>query len=234
MAQQRESLLGVGVYTPSEAARLTGVSTGRIKRWLSGYAFKSGEEVHASPPVWQPEVPSGDSLVLSFRDLLEVRFVDAFRRHGVSWKSIRIAAEHAAQILQDSHPFSTQRFKTDGRSIFAEILQETGEESLLDLVKSQYGLKTILEPFLFEGLEFAEVGIAPVRWWPLGLDRRVVIDPEMSFGQPIVTPESVPTTILAKAFKAEGSFQAVARWYMVDPKSVEDAVEFENRLSKAA
>lgn len=234
LAQNRESLLGVGVYTPSEAARLTGVSAGRIKRWLSGYVFKSGEGAHASPPLWQPEIHSTDSLVLSFRDLLEVRFVDAFRQHGVGWKSIRIAAEHAARIIQDSHPFSTRRFKTDGRSIFAEILQETGEESLLDLVRSQYGLKAILEPFLFEGLEFAAIGIAPVRWWPLGLDRRVVIDPEMSFGQPIVTPESVPTSILAKAFKAEGSLQAVARWYRVDPKSVEDAVDFEDNLSKVA
>lgn len=236
MAQRRQSLLGVGVYTVPEAARLTGVSAPRIRRWLTGYTFTSRAAPRSSAPVWQRQiVSSSGELILSFRDLLEVRFVDAFRRHGVSWKVIRLAAERAAEIIEDSHPFSTKRFKTDGRSIFADIVQGTGEESLLDLAKSQYEFKTIVEPFLFEGLEFAEISGAPVRWWPLGLDRRVVIDPERSFGQPIVTPESVPTSILAKAVKAEeGSIDAVARWYMVQPKAVKDAVEFENRLATAA
>jgi uncharacterized protein (DUF433 family) len=236
MAQRRQSLLGVGVYTVPEAARLTRVSAPRIRRWLTGYTFTSRAAQRSSAPVWERQiVSSSGELVLSFRDLLEVRFVDAFRRHGVTWRVIRLAAERAAEIIEDSHPFSTRRFKTDGRSIFADILQETGEESLLDLAKSQYQLKKIVEPFLFEGLEFAEISGAPVRWWPLGLDRRVVIDPERSFGQPIVTPESVPTSILAKAVKAEeGSIEAVARWYMVHPKAVKDAVELENRLAAAA
>jgi uncharacterized protein (DUF433 family) len=228
------SLLGVGVYTVPEAARLTGVSGRRIRRWLSGYDFRSGDTVRSSPPVWHGQIPAGDSLALGFRDLLEVRFVDAFRRHGVSWRSIRIAADRAAEILHDSHPFSTKRFKTDGRSIFAEIMQKTGEESLLGLVKSQYEFKSIVDPFLFEGIEFPAAEIAPVRWWPLGLDRRVVIDPERAFGQPIVAPESVPTAVLAQAFRAEGSVPAVARWYLVDPQSVEDAVEFEDRIARAA
>ena len=224
----------MGVYSVPEAARLTGVSSSRIRRWLRGYSFTSGGSAKTSPPLWQRQLGSEDSLVLSFRDLLEVRFVDAFRRHRVSWKSIRVAAECAAQIVRDSYPFSTRRFKTDGRSIFAEILQETGDESLLDLVKSQYEFKTIVEPFLFEGLEFSALGIEPVRWWPLGRERRVVIDPERSFGQPIVDPESVPTSVLARAFRAEGSIQAVARWYEVDLKSVEDALEFEGQYAKAA
>lgn len=236
MGQRRQSLLGVGVYTVPEAARLTGVAAPRIRRWVTGYTFKADTAARSSAPVWARQIKSSSGeLILSFRDLLEVRFVDAFRRHGVSWKTIRRAAERAAEIVEDSHPFSTRRFKTDGRSIFADIVQETGEESLLDLAKSQYELKSIVEPFLFQGLEFAEIGGAPVRWWPLGLDRRVVIDPERAFGQPIVTPESVPTSILAKAVRAEqGSIDAVARWYLVHPKSVSDAVEFENRLATAA
>src|SRR5688572_17347374 len=113
MAQRRQSLLGVGVYTVPEAARLTGVSAPRIRRWLTGYTFTSRAAHRSSAPVWERQiVSSGGELVLSFRDLLEVRFVDAFRRHGVGWKMIRLAAERAAEIIEDSHPFSTRRFKT--------------------------------------------------------------------------------------------------------------------------
>lgn len=235
MAETHQSLLGKGVYTLPEAARLTGVSSRTIRRWVTGYAYARGGTVHTSPALWERQIAKvDDSVALSFRDLLEVRFVQFFRTRGVSWKTIRSAAQCAAEIVQDSHPFSTKRFKTDGRSIFAEILQATGEESLLDLARRQYEFKSFVEPFLFEGIEFADIGIAPVRWWPLGRNRRVTLDPERSFGQPICTPESVPTSILARAYRAEESVEAVARWYMVHPKSVTDAIEFENKLAAAA
>lgn len=233
MSTRTKSLLGLGIYSVPEAARLTRVAPKRIKRWVEGYSFQHRGEARSSAPLWPREIES-DDLVLSFRDLLEVRFVDAFRRYGVSWKVIRIAAERAAEIVEDSHPFSTKKFKTDGRSIFADIVHDTGKPGLLDLHQDQWALKDIVDPFLFEGVEFSRAGIEPVRWWPLGANRRVVIDPARSFGQPIVDPESIPTTILARAVKAEGSIDAVARWYLVSPKAVEDAVEFERHLSAAA
>lgn len=235
MAEKHQSLLGKGVYTLPEASRLTGIPSRTIRRWITGYSYTRGGMVHAFPPLWERQIaPVDNSVALSFRDLLEVRFVEFFRTHGVSWETIKLAAQCAAEIIQDTHPFSTKRFKTDGRSIFADIIQATGEESLLDLAKRQYEFKSVVEPFLFEGVEFADIGIAPIRWWPLGRNRRVTIDPERSFGQPICAPESVPTAVLARAYRAEGSVDAVASWYMVHSKSVGDAIEFENRLASAA
>jgi len=60
---------------------------------------------------------------------------------------------------------------------------------------------------------------------------RVILDPQRSFGEPIVADEGIPTDILASAYVAEGSVDAVARWYEVDPAAVEDAVEFEFSLA---
>jgi uncharacterized protein (DUF433 family) len=235
MTDRHHSLLGVGVYTVPEAARLTGIPAPTIRRWVTGYTYTRNGIAHRSPPLWEGQIaPAENSVALGFRDLLEVRFIDFFRNQGVGWKAIKLAADCASDIIHDSHPFSTKRFKTDGRSIFAEIVQATGEESLLDLSKRQYEFKSFVEPYLFQGLEFSDIGIAPVRWWPLGKNRRVTIDPDRAFGQPICTPESVPTVILANAYEAEKSVDAVARWFMVHPRSVLDAVEFENKLSVAA
>ena len=231
MIERSQPLLGVGIYTVPEAARITKVEPARIRRWLRGYEFKLQDQVRTSRPVWPHQLPEVEgSLALSFRDLIEVRFVDAFRSYGVSWKALRLAAERAAEILQDTHPFSTQRFKTDGRKIFAELVSETGEELLLDLVKSQYEFKQVIGPYLYEGLEFDDSKGA-VRWHPLSGSRRVVIDPAISFGQPVVDPESVPTAILAKAVQVEKSVDRVARWYVVDPKAVRDAIQYEEQLA---
>jgi hypothetical protein len=48
--------IGRGIYTPAEASRLTGVSTGRVRRWLRGYAFGRDGDRRISPPVLSPEV----------------------------------------------------------------------------------------------------------------------------------------------------------------------------------
>src|SRR5439155_7110457 len=42
--------LNTGIFSVPEAARLTRVSTGRIRRWLKGYRYTSREKSYASPP----------------------------------------------------------------------------------------------------------------------------------------------------------------------------------------
>lgn len=226
--KQPVSLLGVGIYTIPEAARITGVSSPRIRRWLRGYQFRSGDALHQSPPVWKPDIPEIDgALAVSFRDLMEVRFVDYFVSKGVSWKTLRDAAGYAAEIICSSHPFSTFKFKTDGKRIFADFVQE--RRAVLDVGTRQYNFPVIIEPYLYEGVEFD--GETPFRWFPLGRSKRVVIDPRIGFGQPTANPEGVPTAILAKAAKVEGSIEVVAKWYKVPTQTVQAAVEYEQHLA---
>jgi uncharacterized protein (DUF433 family) len=150
--------------------------------------------------------------------------------HGVSRKAIRIAALNARELLGRHHPFSTRIFKTDGRSIFAEITKGTDDKRLLDVVKNQFVFTQIISPSLYEGVEF-NASNDPQRWWPLGKKHVIVIDPERGFGAPIVARSGVPTRILANAMKAEGSVEFVAKWYEVSEREVRDAVLFEERLA---
>lgn len=223
-------LLGVGIYSVAEAARLTNVAPARIRRWIKGYAFKGARgDTHKSPPVWRGQHPIVDGEVaLGFLDLLEIRFVDAFLRSGVRWPTIRLAEQHASELFKTDHPFATNRFKTDGRSIFVQIKDESGDKALVDIARNQYAFQEVVAP-CFIGLEFSDE--QAIRWWPLGLKRRIVLDPTRCFGQPIVSKEGVPTRILALAYEAEQSEVAVARWYRVDQRSVRDAVEFEKKLA---
>ncbi len=228
----RESaFLNRGLYTVPEAARLTRVSVGKIRRWLKGYDFKSGERVHHSDAVWQGELrPIENKLALSFRDLLELRFVDAFIGAGVSWRTMRRAHAKAQEQLQTTHPFCSNRIFTDGRSILLRQGEEDSDRALINLANDQVEFARIVEPFQKE-LEFSGADIV---WWPLGKEREIVIDPRRNFGQPTVMKSGVPTAILARSAKANSSQEIVARWYEVHPNEVRDAVEFEESLAKAA
>lgn len=223
-----ETLLGVGIYSIPEVARLTGVPARTVSRWVKGYRYDYRGEQRSSKPVWTHQLPVIEGTVaLGFRDLIEVRVVHAMREAGVGWKTIRRAQDHAREILQTPNPFASGKFKTDGRRIFTYVGTETGERSLIDLSQSQYAFRRFLEPYLVD-VEFNDKAEAS-RWWPLGSRRSVLLDPERSFGQPIVR-QGVPTAILAAAAKAEGSPEAVADWYELPLRAVRDAVEFEQRL----
>ncbi len=220
---------GQGIYSVAEASSLTEVSVGRIRRWLRGYTFEYEGDRRVSPPVWQRQLPDvGGLLALGFRDLIEVRFVDAFRRFGVGWRTIRLAAERARTEFGNTHPFSTRRFVTDGRSVFFFVHAETDDPKLIDIVTDQYVFKRILSPYL-KGLEYDGREDLLRRWWPLGQRRQIVLDPNRAFGQPIVAREGVPTAVLANAYRSEQSVEGVAKWFDVSVSAVSDAIEFESR-----
>jgi uncharacterized protein (DUF433 family) len=133
--------------------------------------------------------------------------------------------------LVESYPLSSVKFKTNGKSIFADVIEDPSERRVLfDLATGQFLLAFMLD-YLYDGLEYSEFDQL-LRWWPLGKGKRVVIDPKRSFGRPIVT-EGVQTNILAHSFVSLRSVPEVAQWYEIDEASVEDALEFERSRAAA-
>jgi uncharacterized protein (DUF433 family) len=223
--------LGVGYYTVPEAARLLKLPPRSINRWLGGYRYREGAEERWLPPLWAPELPAlGDRLEIGFRDLIELRFVKAFIEAGLMLKTVRHCLAYARECVQDPRPFSTRRFKTDGRTIFLEGLRTAADGELLDLKKRQYVLKETIEQ-TFKDLDIQDAVVA--RWRPFHGKESIVIDPERAFGKPIVTVYGVPTVALADAVAAEGSIHRVAYLYEVPGTVVRDAVNFEEYLLAA-
>ena len=223
--------LGIGYYTVPEAARLIRMPARNITRWLGGYAYTSGGKPGRMPPLWAAELPANDDrLELGFRDLIELRFIQAFVREQVDLRVIRGCLEAARAAVKDTRPFSTRRFKTDGRTIFLESLRANGESEMLDLKRGQYVIRTVLEQ-TFRDLDIE--GDVVTRWRPFQGRDTIVIDPRRAFGQPITTETGVPTIALADAVKAEGSAERVARLYEVPMAVIRDAVRFEEYLHAA-
>jgi uncharacterized protein (DUF433 family) len=230
MTGRNENLLNTGIYTVPDAARLTRVSTGRIRLWLRGYKFRTKKTERHSRALWHGQLePIDQSLALGFLDLIEIRFVDAFLNEGVSWAILRKAHAIGAETFKTDHPFCTQGFVTDGRDIFVELHKETGERSLLKIVNNQHVFREIITPFLKE-LEF-DTSQKLLRWRPSTTRRLVVLDPTRNFGRPIVVQHGVPTEVLACAAKVCNSLEEVSRWYEVPKPEIEDAVEFEQQLA---
>lgn len=230
--------LGRGAYGAAEGLRLLNfsrsgapvrhVSRNTVARWLRGYHFGNDGEGH-SEPLWHPDYSNDDNLIeFSFRDLIELRFVKAFRDLGLALATIRECYQRASEEVQDERPFSTRKFRTDGKSIFLEITEGIQEPKLVDLRRRQNVFRTIVEPSL-KDLEFDASAVA--RWFPLGIARKsIIIDPARAFGRPIAA-SGVPTQVLSRALTVEGSVAKVVALYNVSTAEVKDAVAFEKRLA---
>lgn len=223
--------IGIGYYTVPEAARLLRMSSRTITRWLGGYSYLDrGRKVHMER-LWAPQLPQlNGHLELGFRDLIELRFVNAFVEAGLGLNTIRRCLDYARECVEDERPFSTRRFRTDGRTIFLDTLSQSGENELLDLKQHQYVLARVIQSS-FKDLDIDSATVT--RWRPFNGRSSIVIDPTRAFGQPIAARSGVPTATLADAVAAEGSIDRVVHLFDVPRDVVRDAVSFEKRLLAA-
>lgn len=224
-------MLGNGIYTVPDASRLTRVSQRRIRYWLKGLPSEQNEEEDCeSGKLWTGELdPIDDKVALGFLDLQEVRFIDAFLKAGVSWHTLRSAHNTARLRYGIQHPFCTRRFVTDGAHLIEEIQTRSQEVAYEEVIQGQRVFNKVIQPFLRE-LEFCENDHL-VRWWPLGTNRAVVLDPRRVFGQPIAFQSGVTTEVLHAASKAGQTVEEIADWFELRITDVRDAIEFESGLA---
>jgi uncharacterized protein (DUF433 family) len=222
---------GVGAYTPAEAARLTGVTTSALRRWLFGYSYDHHGPKTVQAPLWHPQYGDNqEEPLLGFRDLIEARMVGNLRGLGIGLPTIRACLQTAADIAQDDHPFSSASFRTDGKRLFLERINESGDHDVIDLKSRQHAFARLIERSFID-LEFDER--KATRWFLLQNKRTIVADPQRSFGQPIAVDSGVPTQRLAQAVAAEGSVEKVATMFEMAANAVRDALTFESRLKGA-
>jgi len=221
-------LIGAGLYSLTEASRLTSIPVKRIRRWMEGYEYVDrGKRRHSDPIVQSSLGRWTGSLALSFADLIEVRVLDAFLEAGCSWQEIRSSVDAAREILNTTHPFSTKRFKTDGKKILADMGKG---RNVLRLSTGQWEAGGLVRHAL-KGVEYEED--RPDEWWPMSKRKLVLLDPKRAFGAPIVSIGAVPTYVLAASAKAERSVMVTSRLFEVPVRAVRHAVEFETQFLAA-
>ena len=233
-AQSLESLgFGIGLYSYADAARFIGGKPAQLRRWLKGYGPRhDGQPAHA--PLWTSQLAEIGIDGLGFRDLIEARFIQTFAATGVPLKVIRHTIEELRERLGVQYPFTSTRFKTDGRRIFMELLGESGGSSLVDVARRQDVMKRVIAPSLRSGVELGMDDMA-ARWFPVHGSREVVLDPDRKFGQPILTRFGVPTAAIVDSLRPRGSnARHVARIYEIPEAAVHVALSYERQIASCA
>ena len=219
-------------YAVAEAGRLVGLTAGRVSRWLRGYEYSYGDAVPGQPPVLQGS--GTESSYASFLDLVDLLFVKRFLDHGLSLQKVRRALDEARQVLGTNH-FARQTFFTDGGSIFLRLQKEAHKgrgEAILELMS---GGQWVIAPVIRElarQIEFGSPEGLASRWYPLGRNRPVVLDPMVSFGAPSIAGRGVKTINIHDLYVAEDErLEPVRAWWGLTDAEIQAAVGFERQLA---
>jgi uncharacterized protein (DUF433 family) len=227
MYQIDTNALSAGIYTIPQVARLLDVKPWRVRGWVTGYYKMLGR-----PLIESDFQPIDHHIAVSFVNLIEIRFIAAFSRYGVSVRAIRYMAEEAKRFLRHPHPFATEMiFRTDGRGIFIEAAERTGDPKLYDLRGKNWGIHAILSDAMKNEVVYSDGGLAKA-WYPKkNIAPDVVVHPKIAFGQPALDDSGIPTEALYDAYIAEGkNFTRVARWFGIPLKNVKEAIKFELQI----
>jgi uncharacterized protein (DUF433 family) len=224
------NLIESGIFGVSEAATLVGATERKVRGWVTGY------KTSGIGPLIDNEIGWLDGrLAFSFTNLMEIRFVAFFVKAGVKLRYIRAIMQEVKRELDHPHPFATRVvFRTDGRKIVAEIARRNGITDLYDLRSKNFEMRSVVLASLREDVEYDPKGVIRL-WRPRPrVAPHVIVHPKFAFGRPILQASRIPTSTLRRAVAAEGSAAAVADFYDLPVKQVQEAVMFERELRMAA
>ena len=203
-------------YTVSDAAKLAGTTAPTVRRWIWGNEI--------APVFGTKSASAGQPVTISFLMLAEILVAVRFRRRNIRLETIRQAHTFACDFLKVSHPFAFSEFDTLGGHIMHEFSLQTGEPALyraLDTKGMQAALPMpVLERLL--QLDFIEERGLAARWFPLGRNVPVVVDPRFAAGRPSIAGRGIRAkTILTRFFSVGESISALAEDFELDTDVIE-------------
>lgn len=219
-------VLGKGVYSLTEAARLADLPPARVRNW-----FRITSLADSGRPAFVSDYSTvGGDRAISFLDLIEVAIAGKLRaaEPAVSLQHIRKVHAKLSAETGEKHPFCTREIYHNRGRIFTKKLSDPTTDEIIEPLTDQLYLQAVIMPFL-EKIEYdACTNLA--RLWRIAAG--VVVDPTRCFGKPIVESRGIATRILASAYEANGrDVDRVARWYEVEPGDVDAAVAFERVIA---
>ncbi len=125
-----------------------------------------------------------------------------------------------------------KRFLDHGVSLLREGVNRGRGEAILELMS---GGQWVIAPVIRElarQIDFASPEGLASRWYPLGRNRPVVLDPMVSFGAPSIAGRGVKTINIHDLFVAEDeSLESVRIWWELTDDEIQAAVDFERQLA---
>ncbi len=209
-------------YSIARAAHYLHVSPSTLRSWVRGRTYPKGGGVEHWPPV----IKAGR--LLTFNNLTEAYVLRALRvDHGVKMARVREALDYAEKRFKIPRLLLSKELQAAPGHVFLERFGQLINLSL----SGQIAAKQLLEAVL-RRVERNATGL-PERMFPVAsydlqalklAPPRVLIDPAVSFGRPILASKGVRTSVIVGRIDAGEEPEKIAEDYGLEPGDIEAAI----------
>ena len=211
--------IGNGIYTIREIARILRLPYAKVHRWLNTYWEGELGKFFEGNYSWKVE----NSQAVGFHTLIEFYILVQFAEAGVKTREVLKAHIELSKELQTPFPFAQrnvlEKIRTDGKKIF---LTSNGITCTLDGTKQ---LNLSLIRLFLKNLEF-DSDLVASRFWPLGKEKGILVDPRRKFGHPVVNTSNIYPETIYNLYKAGEPEKFIAFTYEISEEDVRHAIEY--------
>ena len=205
------------MYSFREVSHLSGVSVGTVRNWLLGYSTPQGEV----KPLLKGH--PAEEKTCSFLHLIEIVVAAKFRKaEHESYRTVRRAYDNARKLFKLDYPFASMDLKAIGGHI-VHIMHVPGLSLQAVDQPEQFTLPDLVQETIAQ-LEYEE-DLAS-RWYPVGKDVPIVVDPRISAGLPVIKGRGITVEAINKRFQARQKIEFIERDFELEPDVVEEAIRF--------
>lgn len=219
------STLDRPMYSYAEAARLLDLAPATLRWWLEG--ARRGDVDY--PPVIRSERTGADAV--TWGEFVEAGLLRGYREKRVPLQRMRPFIEEMRQRTGMPYPLAHYRPLIDhtARKLVYEIQRELELPPEMYLVEFEGGQMELAPAALqfLDRVDFEEGGGAARRYWPVGRESPVLIDPKLAFGVPQI--RGIRTELVAESVAAGESPSQAAKSWGLSVDDVRAAVKWETR-----
>lgn len=203
----KENLIGIGtgIYTPSDISQILKINIKTINRWLSNYFSDK-------------YIKTDKTKITNFYSLIELYVFNVLLEKGVKRKYLKDLYTFLLSKSDFDYPFATKKIRYLGNQVYAEHRNQIIDGQISSVIKE------FIEPFL-TNVEFTADGISE-KYFPLGKEHFIVVDPQIQFGQPIIKNTGIKVEALMSFYNAGEKTEDIAWFYNIPIEAINDAIKF--------
>ncbi len=212
----RQPGLGMGIYTASDASKILREPFTKTKYWFQYYIK---HRLFDKSVGFRYYFEISDIVAIDFLSLITMSAFFEFKKRGISAQQTIRVHENMSKELHTHYPFAQQDLYTAGKSI---LYKQIG--LLIEGDTSQ----TIFPGFLDDiakKISFNDKRLAH-KFYPLGKDKTIVVNPENQFGLPVIEGTNILTDTIYDMILGGEREAIICKSYGITLNNINDVVEF--------
>ena len=179
-----------GIYSIAETAIITRFSSQKVTSWFKELSKENYEGLDTKRAL---DISAGR---ISFHGLIELVVIGTLRNNGISLKKILKARADLSVKTHKIYPFATNNVKERLNVSGRDIIWDFGDMKVTLDGSSQVNIDFISQ--FFKDIIFTN-DVAQ-RLMPAKGNKKVIIDPRIGLGKPVIIDKEVPVDIIASSY----------------------------------